>query len=73
MRCIHEKKMNLVDSCWILNCCCRGGKQNEKCPVAIEDLVLMYIAAQEGLYGPSKPDWSAFDLFALCPGTNQGS
>jgi hypothetical protein len=32
----------------------------------------MYNAAQEGLYGPSKHDRSAFDLFALCPGTKSG-
>jgi hypothetical protein len=55
-----------------LICCFRGGKQNEKCPVAIADLVLLYNAAQEGLYGPSKHDRSAFDLFALCPGTKSG-
>ena len=52
--------------------CFRGGKPNEKCPVAIADLVLLYNAAQEGLYGPSKNDRSAFDLFALCPGTKSG-
>ena len=32
----------------------------------------MYNAAQEGLYGPSKNDRSAFDLFALCPGIKSG-
>jgi hypothetical protein len=32
----------------------------------------MYNAAQEGLYGPSKSDRSAFDLFALCPGIKLG-
>jgi hypothetical protein len=32
----------------------------------------MYNAAQEGLYGPSKHDRSAFDLFALCRGTKSG-
>ena len=52
--------------------CFRGGKPNEKCPVAIADLVLLYNAAQEGLYGPCKNDRSAFDLFALCPGTKSG-
>ena len=50
----------------------QGGKQNEKCPVAIADLVLMYNAATEGLYGPSKNDRSEFDLFSLCPGTKAG-
>ena len=45
---------------------------HEKCPVAIADLVLLYNAAQEGLYGPVKIDRSAFDLFALCPGTKNG-
>ncbi len=43
-----------------------------KCPVAIADLVLLYNAAQEGLYGPVKNDRSAFDLFALCQGTKNG-
>ena len=37
-----------------LLCNCRGGTKNEKCPVAIADLVLLYNAAQEGLYGPVK-------------------
>ena len=55
------------------NGCCRGDpKANEKCPVGIADFVLLYTAAQEGLYGPSKSDRSAFDLFALCPGIKQG-
>ena len=40
--------------------------------VAIADLVLLYNAAQEGLYGPVKHDRSAFDLFALCLGTTNG-
>jgi hypothetical protein len=31
--------------------------------------VLLYNAAQEGLYCPVKNDRSAFDLFLLCPGT----
>ena len=53
-------------------CYYRGGKPNEKCPVGITDLVLMYNAAQEGLHGPSKNDRSAFDLFSLCPGTKAG-
>jgi len=34
--------------------------------------VLLYNAAREGLYGPVKHDRSAFDLFALCPGTKNG-
>jgi hypothetical protein len=38
----------------------------------MEDLVLLYNAAQEGLYCPVKNDRSAFDLFALCPGTKNG-
>ena len=50
----------------------RGGSKNKKCPVAIADLVLLYNTAQEGLYGPVKHDRSAFDLFALCPGTKNG-
>ncbi len=57
---------------YMLLCDCRGGSKNEKCPVAIEDLVLLCNAAQEGLYGPVKNDMSAFDLFALCPGTKNG-
>ncbi len=48
------------------------GLDQEKCPVAIADLVLLYNAAQEGLYIPVKHDRSAFDLFALCPGTKNG-
>ncbi len=31
--------------------------------------MLLYIAAQEGLSCHLKNDRSAFDLFALCPGT----
>ena len=50
----------------------RVAVKNKKCPVAIADLVLLYNAAQEGLYGPVKHDRSAFDLFALCPGTKNG-
>ncbi len=61
-----------VSHAYTLLCDCRGGSKNEKCPVAIEDLVLSYNAAQEGLYGPIKDDRSAFDLFALCPGTKKG-
>jgi hypothetical protein len=55
-----------------LLCDCRGGSKNEKCPVAIADLVLLYNSAQEGLYCPVKNDRSAFDMFALCPGTKNG-
>jgi hypothetical protein len=55
-----------------LLCDCRSGNKNEKCPVAIADLVLLYNTAQEGLYGPVKHDRSAFDLFALCPGRKNG-
>ncbi len=50
----------------------RVAVKNEKCPVAIADLVLLYNAAQEGLYCPAKNDRSAFDLFALCLGTKNG-
>jgi hypothetical protein len=48
---------NVLDSvshAHTLLCDCRGGSKNEKCPVAIEDLVLLYNAAQEGLYGLLK-------------------
>jgi hypothetical protein len=34
--------------------------------------VPLYNAAHEGLYGSVKNDRSAFDLFALCPGTKNG-
>ncbi len=54
----------------IFYCYCRGGKRNEKCRAAITDLVLLYNAAQEGLYGASNYDRSA--LFALCQGTKSG-
>ena len=75
--CIPQKNLffNILDSAshaYTLLCDCRGGSKNEKCPVAIEDLVLLYNAAQEALYGPVKNDSSAFDLFALCPGTKNG-
>ncbi len=73
---IPQKTNNrfIVISNWHANmiCYCKGGIQNEICPVAIADLVLMYNVAQEGLYGPSKNDRCAFDLFALCPGTKTG-
>ncbi len=77
IHCIPQKHLffNIFDSAsheYILLCVCRGGSKNEKCPVAMEDLVLLYNAAQEGLYGPVKNDRSAFDLFALCPGTKNG-
>jgi hypothetical protein len=77
LNCIPQKIpfFNILDSvshAYTLLCDCRGGSKNEKCPVAIEDLVLLYNAAQEGLYGPVKNDRSAFDLFALCPGTKNG-
>ncbi len=65
---------NILDSvshAYTLLCDCRGGSKNEKCSVAIADLVLLYNATQEGLYGPVKNDRSAFDLFALCPGTKK--
>ena len=66
---------NILDSvshAYTLLCDCRGGSKNEKCPVAIEDLVLLYNTEQEGLYCPVKNDRSAFDLFALCLGTKNG-
>jgi hypothetical protein len=57
--CIPQKILffNILDSAshaYTLLCDCRGGSKNEKCPVAIEDLVLLYNAAQEGLYGLLK-------------------
>ena len=68
---LHSSKnsffLNILDSvshAYTLLCDCRGGTKNEKCPVAIADLVLLYNAAQEGLYGPVKNDRSEFDLFA---------
>jgi hypothetical protein len=64
--------LDSVSHAYTLLCDCRGGSKNEKCHVAIEDLVLLYNAAQEGLYGPVKNDRSEFDLFALCPGTKNG-
>jgi hypothetical protein len=73
--CIPKKInfFNLLDAVshsYTLLCACRGGSKNEKCPVAIADVVLLllYNAAQEGLYCPVTNDTSAFDLFALCPG-----
>ncbi len=74
MHCIPQKIIyfNILDSvlhAYTLLCNCRGGSKNEKCPVAIADLVLLYNAAQESLYGPVKNNRSAFDLFALCQGT----
>ena len=64
--------LDTVSHSYTLLCACRGGSKNEKCPVAIADLVLLYNAAQEGLYGPVKNDRSAFDLFALCLNTKNG-
>jgi hypothetical protein len=57
--CIPQKNLfiYIVDSvshAYTLLCDCRGGSKNEKCPVAIKDLVLVYNAAQEGLYSPVK-------------------
>ena len=72
---LHSSKVlffNILDSvshAYTLLCDCSGGTKNEKCPVAIADLVLLY---KEGLYCPVKHDRSAFDLFALCPGTKNG-
>ncbi len=78
IHCIPQKHrfLNLSDSvshAYTLLCDCRGETKNEKCPVAIADLVLLYNAAQAGLYGPVKHDRSAFDLFGLCPGTKNVS
>ncbi len=50
----------------------QGWVQEWKVSLAIADLVLLYNAAQEGLYCPIKKDRSAFDLFALCLGTKNG-
>ena len=77
IHCIPQKILffNILDAVshsYTLLCACRGGSKNEKCPVAIADLVLLYNAAQEGLYCPVKNDKSAFDLFVLCPGTKNG-
>jgi hypothetical protein len=75
---LHSSKnrfLNLLDSvshASTLLCNSRGGTKNEKCPVAIADLVLLYNAAQEGLYGPVKHDRSAFELVALYQGTKMG-
>ncbi len=59
IHCIAQKNLffNILDSAshaYTLLRDCRGGSKNEKCPVAIEDLVLLYNTAQEGLYGPVK-------------------
>ncbi len=64
--------LDSVSHAYTLLCYCRGGSKNEKCPVAIEDLVLLYNTEQEGLYCPVKNDRSAFDFFALCQGTKNG-
>ena len=74
IHCIPQKILffNILDSvshAYTLLCYCRGGSKNVNCPVAIADLVLLYNAAQEGLYCPVKKDRSAFDLLAVCPGT----
>jgi hypothetical protein len=60
-----------VSHAYTFLCDCRGGSKNEKCPVAITDLVLLYNAAQESLYCPVISDSRAFDLFALCPSTKK--
>ena len=44
-----------------------GSKANEKCPVAIADLVLMHNRCMEGMYGTSKNDILSFDFFAPFP------
>ncbi len=54
IQCIPQKILffHILDSvshAYTLLCDCRGGSKNEKCPVAIEDLVPLYNAAQEGL------------------------
>jgi hypothetical protein len=77
IHCISQKNLffNILDSVsheYTLLCDCRGRSKNEKCPVAIADLELLYNAAQDGLYDPVKNDRSAFDLFALCQGTKNG-
>jgi hypothetical protein len=59
IHCIPQKNLffNILGSvshAYTLLCDCRGGSKNEKCPVAIEDLVLLFNAAQEGLYGLLK-------------------
>ncbi len=64
--------LDSVSHAYTLLCYCRGGSKNEKCPVALADLVLSYNAAQEGLYCPVKNNRNEFDLFALCPGTKNG-
>ncbi len=71
---LKKKFFNILDSVshsYTLLCDCRGGSKNEKCPIAIADLVLLYNAAQEGLHCPVKYDRSAFYLFALCLGTKK--
>jgi hypothetical protein len=77
INCIPQKILffNILDSfshAYTLLCECRGGTKDEKCLVAVADLVLLYKAAQEGLYGSLKNDRSAFDLFGLCLGTKNG-
>ncbi len=57
IHCIPQKNLffNILDSVsheYTLVCYCRGWSKNEKCPIAIADLVLLYKAAQEGLYCP---------------------
>jgi hypothetical protein len=36
-----------------------------KCPVVIDDLVLMYGCCMEGLYGSNKTDGVTFDFFGF--------
>ena len=51
---------------------CRGSnKATEKCTMAISDFVLMYNQAQEGLYGPSKNDRTAYDFHSELRGMKQ--
>jgi hypothetical protein len=64
--------LDSVSHVYTLLCYCRGGTKNEKCPVAIVDLVLLYNAAQEGLYCPFKHDRSVFDFFAYVWAQNMG-
>ena len=54
--------------CWFCSRCRGGPKANEKCPVAISDLVLLYNQAQEGLFGACKNDRTVFDFYAALPG-----
>ncbi len=77
IHCIPQKILffnilDVVSHAYTLLCACRGGSKNEQCPVAIADLLLLYNAAQKGLYCPVKNDRSAFDLSAICPGTKNG-